>query len=230
MELPAYHLPAVSNVWRSAWERGWSFVKKAGTIILVSVVGVWFLSSFGFVGGKLAMVELEDGILASIGKSVAWIFSPLGFGDWKSAVATITGLVAKENVVGTFGVLYGFAEVAEDGAEIWGTLAGSYTPITAYSLLIFNLLCAPCFAAIGAIRREMNSWKWTLFALGYQTGFAYFAAFCVYQYGTLFTTGVFGGGAGAALLLTSFFLFLVFRPQKSARPPLRHTKPKLEAA
>ena len=227
MELPAYHLPAATGVLRSAVQRSWAFVKKAGTIILLSVVAVWFLSSFGFEDGKLVQVEdLGDGILAHVGRSVAWVFAPLGFGDWKAAVATITGLVAKENVVGTFGILYGFAEVAEDGAEIWGPLAASFTPIAAYSLLIFNLLCAPCFAAIGAIRREMNNWKWTLFAVSYQTFFAYFAALCVYQYGTLLTTGVFSEGAAAALALTAVFLFLLFRPQKDA---FRSVETKLEA-
>ncbi|MDR2529402.1 MAG: ferrous iron transporter B [Synergistaceae bacterium] len=222
MELPAYHLPTASGVLRSAVQRSWAFVKKAGTIILLSVVAVWFLSSFGFEDGKLTQVEdLGDGILAHIGRSIAWIFEPLGFGDWKAAVATITGLVAKENVVGTFGILYGFAEVAEDGAEIWGPLATSFTPLAAYSLLIFNLLCAPCFAAVGAIRREMNNWKWTLFAVGYQTSFAYFAALCVYQYGTLLTTGTFGTGAAVALALTVVFAFLLFRPQTGAFRSIR---------
>jgi ferrous iron transport protein B len=186
MELPSYHVPTVSGVFHSMWERGWSFIRKAGTIILVSAVGVWFLSSFGMEDGRLVMVEnLENGFLASIGKSVAWIFTPLGFGDWKATVASFTGLIAKENVVGTLGVLYGFAEVAEDGAEIWGALANSFTPLSAYSFLLFNLLCAPCFAAVGAISREMNNAKWTLFAVFYQTGFAYLAALCVYQLGML---------------------------------------------
>ena len=168
MELPAYHLPTVINVLRSMWERGWSFIKKAGTIILLSTIVLWFMMSFGWVDGSFGMLEaeqLDSSILASIGNVIAPIFAPLGWGDWKMAVAAVTGLIAKENVVGTFGVLFGFAEVAEDGAEIWGQLAGSMTGVAAYSFLIFNLLCAPCFAAIGAIKREMNSGKWTWFAL-----------------------------------------------------------------
>ncbi len=174
MELPAYHMPTVSNVLRSMWERGWSFIKKAGTVILLSTIFIWFTSSFGFVDGKFGMVEdLSQGILASIGSAIAWLFAPLGWGDWKAAVAAITGLVAKENVVGTFGILYGFAEVSEEGEEIWGTLAGSIQQVAAYSFLVFNLLCAPCFAAIGAIKREMNNAKWTWFAIGYQTILAY---------------------------------------------------------
>ena len=163
MELPAYHMPTVGNILRSMWERGWSFIKKAGTIILLSTIVVWFTTYFGWIDGQFRMLEdmeLDQSILAAIGNAVSWIFIPLGWGDWKSAVAAITGLVAKENVVGTFGILYGFAEVAEDGSEIWGTLAGSMTAVAAYSFLIFNLLCAPCFAAMGAIKREMNNAKW----------------------------------------------------------------------
>ncbi|MDR1377353.1 MAG: ferrous iron transport protein B [Synergistaceae bacterium] len=213
MELPAYRLPTLSSVLHSMWERGWSFVKKAGTIILVSAVGVWFLSSFGTAGGRFVMVEdLGDGFLASIGKSIAWIFDPLGFGEWKATVAALTGLIAKENVVGTLGILYGFSEVAEDGAEIWGSLALAFTPLAAYSFLMFNLLCAPCFAAVGAIKREMNNAKWTLFAVGYETGFAYLTALCVYQLGMLFSTGKFGVGSAAALLTVIVFLFSLFRP------------------
>ena len=162
MELPAYHMPTLGNVLRSMWERGWSFIKKAGTVILLSTIFIWFTSSFGIVDGRFGMVEdLSDGFLAGIGRMFAWIFIPLGWGDWQAAVATVTGLVAKENVVGTFGILFGFAEVAEDGSEIWGTLAASMTGLGAYSFLVFNLLCAPCFAAIGAIKREMNNGKWT---------------------------------------------------------------------
>ena len=193
MELPAYHLPTVVNVLRSMWERGWSFIKKAGTIILLSTIFIWFTSNFGIVDGKFQMVEdLSQGFLAVIGRGIAWMFTPLGWGEWQASVAAITGLVAKENVVGTFGILYGFAEVAEDGAEIWGTLAGSFTPLAAYSFLVFNLLCAPCFAAIGAIKREMNSAKWTWFAIGYQTAFAYAVSLCIYQIGMLLTGGGFG--------------------------------------
>ncbi len=215
MELPSYHIPTASNVLRSMWERGWSFIKKAGTIILLSTIFVWFTSNFGFTANGFGMVDdLSDGILASIGKAFAWVFTPLGFGDWKAAVAAITGLVAKENVVGTFGILYGFAEVAEDGSEIWGELAGAYTPIAAYSFLIFNLLCAPCFAAIGAIKREMNSAKWTWFAIGYQTVFAYAAALCVYQFGTFITTGAFGVGTIIAGIVLLGILYMLFRPYR----------------
>jgi ferrous iron transport protein B len=215
MELPAYHMPTALNVLRSMWERGWSFIKRAGTIILVSCIIIWFLSSFGFTDGGFGMVEeLGDGLLANLGTSVAWLFAPLGFGDWRATVATFTGLVAKENVVGTFGVLYGFAEVAEDGAEIWGSLSASFTPLSAYAFLVFNLLCAPCFAAIGAIRREMNSAKWTFIAIGYQTGFAYLVALCVYRIGLLFTAGAFGVGTAFACAVVVLFLYLLFRPAR----------------
>ena len=218
MELPAYHLPTVVNVLRSMWERGWSFIKKAGTIILLSTIFVWFAQSFGFEGGSFGMVEdMNNSILAAIGSAVAWIFIPLGWGDWKSAVAAITGLVAKENVVGTFGILYGFGEVAEDGAEIWGTLAGSMTAVAAYSFLVFNLLCAPCFAAMGAIKREMNNAKWFWFAIGYQTLLAYVVSLCVYQIGTWLTAGAFGIGTVAAILLIIGFLYLLFRPYKESQ-------------
>lgn len=217
MELPAYHLPTVGNVLRSMWERGWSFIKKAGTIILLSTIFVWFTSNFGIVDGHFGMVDdLSQGFLANIGKIFAWIFIPLGWGDWKAAVAAITGLVAKENVVGTFGILYGFAEVAEDGSEIWGTLAASMTTIAAYSFLAFNLLCAPCFAAIGAIKREMNSAKWTWFAIGYQCVFAYAVSLCIYQFGSLFTGGGVGIGTIAAVLVVIGFLYLLFRPYKES--------------
>ena len=217
MELPAYHLPTVGNVLRSMWERGWSFIKKAGTIILLSTIFVWFTSNFGIVDGHFGMVDdLSQGFLANIGKIFAWIFIPLGWGDWKAAVAAITGLVAKENVVGTFGILYGFAEVAEDGSEIWGTLAASMTTIAAYSFLVFNLLCAPCFAAIGAIKREMNSAKWTWFAIGYQCVFAYAVSLCIYQFGSLFTGGGVGIGTIAAVLVVIGFLYLLFRPHKES--------------
>ncbi|RGY99598.1 ferrous iron transport protein B [Clostridium sp. AM58-1XD] len=215
MELPAYHMPTVSNVLRSMWERGWSFIKKAGTVILLSTIFIWFTSSFGITDGHFGMVEdLSDGILAAIGRGIAWIFVPLGWGDWQAAVAAITGLVAKENVVGTFGILYGFAEVAEDGAEIWGTLAGSFTAVSAYSFLVFNLLCAPCFAAIGAIKREMNNAKWTWFAIGYQTGLAYCVSLCIYQLGTWFTTGVFSIGAVISVIILIGFVYMLVRPYK----------------
>ena len=218
MELPAYHMPTVTNVLRSMWERGWSFIKKAGTVILLSTIFIWFTSSFGFVDGSFGMVEdLSDGILASIGRGIAWIFAPLGWGSWQAAVAAITGLVAKENVVGTFGILYGFAEVAEDGQEIWGTLAGSFTAVSAYSFLVFNLLCAPCFAAMGAIKREMNNAKWTWFAIGYQTVLAYGVSLCIYQLGSWFMTGSFGMGTVAAIILVALFIYLLIRPYKESR-------------
>lgn len=213
MELPAYHMPTISNVLRSMWERGWSFIKKAGTIILLSAVLIWFLSNFGFVDGSFVMVDdLSDGFLAMVGNTIAWIFQPLGWGNWQAAVAAIMGLVAKENVVGTFGVLYGFAEVAEDGMEIWGTLASNFTQISAYSFLVFNLLCAPCFAAIGAIKREMNNAKWTWFAIAYQTIFAYAVSFCVYQIGAVITgVSAFGFGTIIAILVVIGFIYLMVR-------------------
>lgn len=217
MEMPAYHLPRVMNVLRSMWERGWSFIKKAGTIILLSTIVIWFLQSFGFENGSLAMVEdMNNSFLAMIGQTFAWIFTPLGWGDWKAAVASITGLVAKENVVATFGQLYGFAEVAEDGAEIWGTLAASFTVLSAYSFLAFNLLCAPCFAAIGAIKREMNNKKWTIFAIAYQCVFAYIIALIIYQIGNLVLNGIFGIGTIVAIVLLIGMIYLLVRPAKKA--------------
>ena len=219
MELPAYHMPTVINVLRSMWERGWSFIKKAGTVILLSTIVLWFLMNFGWVDGAFGMLEAEQldrSILASVGSVIAPIFTPLGWGDWKMAVAAITGLIAKENVVGTFGILFGFAEVAEDGAEIWGELAGSMTAAAAYSFLVFNLLCAPCFAAIGAIKREMNSAKWTWFAIGYQTVLAYAVSLVIYQIGTVATGGGFGIGAVVAVLVIIGFLYLLFRPYKES--------------
>ena len=223
MELPAYHWPTVSNVLRSMWERGWSFIKKAGTIILLSTIVLWFLMRFGWVDGKFGMLEAEqlnDSILASIGSVIAPIFAPLGWtkaGEgWKMAVAAISGLIAKENVVATFGMLFGFAEVAEDGTEIWGNLAQIMTPIAAYGFLVFNLLCAPCFAAMGAIKREMNNKKWFFFAIGYQTILGYVVALCIYQLGTLFTGGTFGVGTVVAILLVIGSGYLLFRPYKES--------------
>ena len=216
---PAHHMPTVLNVLRSMWERGWSFIKKAGTVILLSTIVLWFLMNFGWVDGVFGMLEaeqLDSSILASIGSVIAPLFAPLGWGDWKMAVAAVTGLIAKENVVGTFGILFGFAEVAEDGAEIWGELAGSMTAAAAYSFLVFNLLCAPCFAAIGAIKREMNSAKWTWFAIGYQTILAYAVSLCVYQIGTVVTGGAFGIGTVVAILLVIGFIYLLFRPYKES--------------
>ena len=224
MELPAYHMPTVGNVLRSMWERGWSFIKKAGTIILLSTIVLWFLMSFGWVDGKFGMLDAEqlnDSILASIGNVIAPIFAPLGWtkaGEgWKMAVAAITGLIAKENVVATFGMLFGFAEVAEDGSEIWGNLAQVMTPIAAYGFLVFNLLCAPCFAAMGAIKREMNNAKWFWFAIGYQCGLAYIVSLCIYQFGTLFTGGGFGLWTVVAVVLLIAFLYMLFRPYKESK-------------
>ena len=215
MELPAYHMPTVVNVLRSMWERGWSFIKKAGTVILISAIVIWFLSAFGFQGGFGMVEELDDSILAMLGRAFAWLFVPLGWGDWRSAVAAITGLVAKENVVGTFGILYGFSEVAEEGEEIWSLLASSYTSAAAYSFLVFNLLCAPCFAAMGAIRQEMNNRKWFWFAVAYQTGLAYVVSLCIYQFGTLIFEGGFGVGVIVAIALVIGFAYLLFRPYKA---------------
>ena len=218
MELPAYHLPPVGHVLRSMWERGWSFIKRAGTIILLATIVIWFLQSFGVEGGVFTMVgDLNNSLLAVIGTALSWIFIPLGFGTWQATVATFTGLVAKETVVATLGVLYGFAAVAEDGTEFWGLFAADFTGLAAYSFLIFNLLCAPCFAAIGAIRREMNNPRWTWFAIGYQTVFAYVIALCVYQWGSLFTTGVFTIGTAVAFILTALIIYLLFRPSYEKR-------------
>ena len=223
MELPAYHWPTVGNVLRSVWERGWSFIKKAGTIILLSTIILWFLMSFGWTDGGFGMLEAEqlnDSILAKIGSAIAWIFIPLGWTQagegWKMAVAAVSGLIAKENVVATFGLLFGFSEVAEDGAEIWGSLAQVMTPIAAYGFLVFNLLCAPCFAAMGAIKREMNNAKWFWFAISYQCGLAYIVSLCIYQIGTLFTTGAFGFGTVVAFLLVAGFIYLLVRPYKES--------------
>ncbi len=220
MELPAYHMPTLKNVLRSMFDRGWAFVKKAGTIVTLSTMFVWFMQSFGVVDGAVTMLEateIDHSFLATLGNVLAPIFTPLGWGDWRMAVAAVTGLIAKENVVGTFGVIFGMAEVAENGDEIWGQLAGSMTMIAAYSFLIFNLLCAPCFAAVGAIRREMNSAKWFWFAIGYECGFAYLVALCVYQFGNLLTGGAFGIGTIAAIVIFAGFLFLLFRPYKESQ-------------
>lgn len=218
MELPPYHWPTAGNVLRSMWERGWSFVKKAGTIILLSAIALWFLMSFGMEGGSFGMVEdLNNSILATLGNAIAWVFLPLGFGNWPSAVATITGLIAKENVVSTFGVVFGgFDEVAENGWQIWENLRQVFTPLAAYSFLIFNLLCAPCFAAIGAIRREMNNAKWTAFAIGYQTGFAYCTSLAVYQLGLFFTGAGNVLGTVVALAIVIFLLYMLLKPYQEA--------------
>ena len=220
MELPAYHLPTVGSVLRSMWERGWSFIKKAGTIILLSTIVVWFTTYFGVVDGTFRMLsdeEIDYSILAAIGRCISWIFIPLGWGDWKSAVAAVTGLVAKENVVGTFGILFHFGEVGETGEEIWGTLAANMSAIAAYSYLVFNLLCAPCFAAMGAIKREMNSAKWFWFAIGYQCGLAYLVGLCIFQIGGLFTgAATFGFWTIVAIAIIIGFIYMLFRPYKES--------------
>ncbi len=220
MELPAYHLPTVGSVLRSMWERGWSFIKKAGTIILLSTIVVWFTTYFGVVDGTFRMLseeEIDYSILAAIGKCISWIFIPLGWGDWKSAVAAVTGLVAKENVVGTFGILFHFGEVGETGEEIWGTLAANMSAIAAYSYLVFNLLCAPCFAAMGAIKREMNSAKWFWFAIGYQCGLAYLVGLCIFQIGGLFTgAATFGFWTIVAIAIIIGFIYMLVRPYKES--------------
>ena len=214
MELPAYHMPTLLNVLRSMWERGWSFIKKAGTIILLSTILVWFTTYFGFVDGKFGMLsdeQLDMSILATIGNAIAWIFKPLGWGNWQAAVASITGLVAKENIVGTMGILYGGGD-----SSVYATLAQAFTGVTAYSFLVFNLLCAPCFAAIGAIKREMNNAKWTWFAIGYQCGFAYAIALVINQLGGLFTGNANVIGIIAAVAVIAFIVYMLFKPYKEA--------------
>ena len=213
MELPAYHMPTFSNVMRSMWERGWSFIKKAGTIILLSTIVVWFATYFGFVGGTFRMLaedEIGYSLLATVGSGIAWIFKPLGWGNWQAAVASITGLVAKENIVGTMGVLYG------GEGTVYGNLSTAFTSASGLAFLIFNLLCAPCFAAIGAIRREMNSAKWTWFAIGYQCVFAYVIALIVYNFGMLFAGAVNTVGIIVSVLLLAAMIYLLFRPYKES--------------
>ena len=224
MELPQYHMPTAGNVLRSIWERASSFIKKAGTVILLSTIVLWFLMGYGFEGGAFGAVEdLNNSILAQIGKAIAWIFTPLGWTQlghgWEMAVAAISGLIAKENVVATFGMLFNpnLEEVAEDGVEIWSNLQGALTPIAAYGYLVFNLLCAPCFAAIGAIRREMNSGKWTIFALCYQCLFAYGVALVIYQVGTVLTGGAANPvGLVVAVAIVAFFVYMLVRPYKES--------------
>lgn len=217
MELPQYHVPAAGNVLRATWERGWSFIKRAGTIILASSIILWFLQGFGFTDGSFGMVEDNNSsLLAAIGGAVAFLFAPLGFGDWQSTVATVTGLIAKENVVSTFGVLFHIGEeVAEDDAGLLAAVATHYTAISAYSFMVFNLLCAPCFAAMGAIKREMNNGKWTLAAIGYMCGFAYLVALIIYQIGGLLLHEVsFGIGTIAAILALAFLVYMMVRKNK----------------
>ena len=267
MELPAYHVPSVKNVLRGTWERGWSFIKRAGTVIVLASIIIWFLSSFGTVNGRFGMVDelyedetlvndsyvsevaekmgisedevepMDDSILADIARPVSVIFKPLGFGDWKPTVATVTGLVAKEEVVGTFGVLYNYddqdgeEELEENGDQIWGLVAedfnafsGGHGKLAAYAFMIFNLLCAPCFAAIGAIKREMNNPKWTLFAIAYECGFAYLAALCVYQIGRVFVGGVQPAGLVAAVIVLAFAVYMLVRPYKEATKLTQNVK------
>ena len=217
MELPSYHLPTFSNLLYSMWERGWSFIKKAGTIILLATVLIWFTSNFGWTDGTFGMVNMNESILAVVGSAIAFIFAPLGWGNWQGAVASITGFIAKENVVGTFGVLFGgFDEVAENGWQIWNNMRSVFTPLAAYSFLVFNLLCAPCFAAMGAIKREMNSAKWTIFAIGYQCVFAYGVSLVIYQLGMLFTGGGNILGSIVAFIVVGVILFMLLRPYKES--------------
>ena len=220
MELPAYHIPTLSSVFHSVWERASSFVKKAGTVILLATILVWFMSSFGFYEGAFQMLPEEDfmehSILAALGNTVAWIFAPLGWGSWKPAVAAVTGLIAKENVVGTFGILYKYGEVSEMGEEIWANLQAEMSALAGYSFLVFNLLCAPCFAAIGAIKREMNNAKWTWFAIGYQCGFAYLASLCIYQIGSAVTGNMNIIGLIVSLVVLGGTLYMLFKPYKEA--------------
>lgn len=221
MELPPYHLPSINNILRSVWERSWGFIKKAGTVILLSSVVIWLLVNFGFEDGTFKMVtQIENSVLASFGSALSKAFIPLGWGDWKPVVATITGLIAKENVVSTFGVLYGVAETSEDGVQIWSALSSNFSVLSAYSFLVFNLLCAPCFAAVGAIRREMNNAKWTAFAVSYQCGFAYVLSLCIYQLGMLIQNGVFTLSTLAAFSLVIFLLYMLFRPVKKSKQKL----------
>ena len=220
MELPAYHIPTFSSVFHSVWERASSFVKKAGTVILLATILVWFMSSFGFYEGAFQMLPEEDfmehSILAALGNTVAWIFAPLGWGSWKPAVAAVTGLIAKENVVGTFGILYKYGEVSEMGEEIWANLQAEMSALAGYSFLVFNLLCAPCFAAIGAIKREMNNAKWTWFAIGYQCGFAYLASLCIYQIGSAVTGNMNILGLIVSLVVLAGTLYMLFKPYKES--------------
>lgn len=221
MELPPYHMPSAGNILRSMWERGFSFIKKAGTIILLSTIVLWFLQSFGWTKQGFTMLEaqqLDHSILAALGGVLAPIFAPLGWGDWKMAVAAVTGLIAKENVVATFGILFGFAQVAEDGAQIWQTLSLTMSGAAAYSFLVFNLLCAPCFAAMGAIKREMNDAKWFWFAIGYQCGLAYLVSMCIYQLGTLAVSGQFSVWTVVSVgCLTAFCYLLIFHKKRAGQ-------------
>lgn len=213
MELPAYHVPTIGSILRPTWERGWSFIKRAGTIILAATVLIWFLQGFGMTPDGFAMVDDADqSVLAAIGNAVCIIFQPAGFGNWRATVATVTGLIAKENVVGTFGILYGgFDEVAENGEEVWGLLQASYTQLSAFCFMIFNLLCAPCFAAMGAIKREMNNTKWFWAAIGYQCFLAYIASVAVYQIGSAVTGDVHPVGLVVGIIIVVAFIYMLVR-------------------
>ena len=214
MELPAYHLPTVGSVLRSMWERGWSFIKKAGTIILLSTIVIWFATYFGVVDGAFRMLsedEIDYSILGTIGRALSWIFAPQGWGNWQATVASITGLVAKENIVGTLGILYAGGE-----GSVYANIAAAFTAVSGYSFLAFNLLCAPCFAAMGAIKREMNNTKWFWTAIGYQCGFAYVVSLCVTQIGNLIAYGKFGIWTVVAFVLVAGFIYLLVRPYKES--------------
>lgn len=223
MELPPYHVPSVGGVLRSMWERGWSFIKKAGTVIFISTIAIWSLSHFGVVDGAFRLLqedELSYSILAGVGNAIAWIFAPLGWGNWQAAVASITGLVAKENIVGTMGVLYGGG-----GQSVYATLGAAFTGLSGFSFLVFNLLCAPCFAAIGAIKREMNSAKWTLFAITYQCCFAYAVSLMINQFGLLITGNANTAGLIFAIAVCLFMLFMLFKPYKESTTLSQKTIP-----
>jgi ferrous iron transport protein B len=218
-------MPTAGSILRDMWDRSWSFIKRAGTLILLGAVVIWFASDFGWRDGVFGLVDADDSILAAFGGAVAWLFRPLGWGDWQSTVAAITGIIAKENIVGTFGVLFGSAGVADasgaaDGSAMWERLSMYFTPLSAYSFLLFNLLCAPCIAAIATIRREMDSARWFWFAIGYQCGFAYVTALCVYQFGIMFS-GRFGVGSIFAFLFLLLFLHMLLRKQRDPGKALR---------
>ncbi len=222
MELPAYHWPTIGNVLRSMWERGWSFIKKAGSIILLSTILVWFTTYFGVIDGAFRMLsedQIDHSILAAIGNAIAWVFKPLGFGNWQATVASITGLVAKENIVGTLGILYGGGV-----GTVYRNIAMAFTASSGFAFLTFNLLCAPCFAAIGAIKREMNSAKWTWFAVGYQCLFAYAVALMIFQFGSALTGNLNIAGLIAAIVILALFLYMLFRPYKESNRLTRTVK------
>jgi len=218
MELPAYQLPTLRALLLSMWDRGWSFIKLAGTIILLATIVIWFAANFGWdEAGSFGMVEMGRSILAVVGSGIAWLFNPLGWGDWRSSIATIAGLLGKENIVGTLAILYSFGESGEGGAAAWGLLTSNYTPVSAYSFLVFNLLCAPCIAAMSTIFREMKSTGWFFIAIGYQCLFAYCVALCIFQVGSLLSGGGFTGWTIAAFVLLACFVFLLARPARTRK-------------